>query len=137
MPDFSGFCPACGRPTAADEFSTDRLRDKALGALAYIALIPAIVFLLVPPLRRNRSLAFHAWQSVLFSIASIVVAFVLRLMFFIFSFWALLAWVLLGVGALGIFILWLVLVVKAAQGSEFELPFLGPLAAHLATLHPH
>jgi uncharacterized membrane protein len=133
MPDVSSFCPACGRSTAADEFATNDFRDRALSVLAYVGLLPAIVFLLVPALRHSRSIGFHSWQSVLFSIASLIVALLLRLMFFVFSFLALLAWLLLGIGALGIFMLWLVLTVQAARGRGFELPVIGPLAARLSS----
>ncbi len=36
-----------------------------LMALAYVTVIPAIVFLLVKRFRQNRFIRFHAWQSLL------------------------------------------------------------------------
>jgi uncharacterized membrane protein len=137
MPDVSSFCPACGRSTTPDEFATNDFRDRALSALAYVALVPAIAFLLIPAFRHNRSIGFHSWQSVLFSIGSLIVALLLRLMFFIFSSLALLAWLLLGIGAIGIFMMWLVLTVQAARGRGFELPLIGPVAARLTSPSPH
>ena len=42
----------------------------------------------------------------------------------------LLAWLSLGIGVHRAFvILWVVLVVKAAQGQHYELPLIGPLVA--------
>ena len=45
----------------------------------------------------------------------------------------LLAWLLLGIGFVGIFILWIVLLLKAALGNYYQLPVVGPLAEQLAT----
>lgn len=137
MPDVSAFCPVCGRSTASDDFEKSELRERFLSALAYFVLIPAIILLIVPPLSKGRYIRFHAWQSLLFSVGTVILAFVLRLIFLIFTFLPLIPWVLLGVCALGVFTLWVVLVVKAIQGSGYELPLIGPLAARLATRSEH
>lgn len=137
MPDVSVYCPVCGHSIARDDFEASELRERLLSALAYFALIPAVIFLIIPPLSKGRYIRFHAWQSLLFSIATLILACVLRLIFLIFTFLPLIPWVLLGVCALGIFILWVVLVVKALQGSGYELPLIGPLAARLATRSAH
>jgi uncharacterized membrane protein len=133
MPDVSAFCPACGRSTTPEAFATTQTRDRVLGVLSYFTLLPAIVFLLLPTFRESHTVRFHAWQSVLFSISCLILVAVLRILFFIFSFFPLLAWLFSGVGVLGIVILWLVLVVKAAQGHGFEVPLIGPLAARLSS----
>jgi uncharacterized membrane protein len=136
MPDISAFCPACGLSVAETPGGIDS-RDRALGALAYVGLIPAIVLLLVPALRGDRFVRFHAWQSVLFTIASSLLGLALKLLFVIFTILPvvgfLLAWLSLGIGSMGIFILWVVLLVKAAQGHSYQLPLIGPLAEQLAT----
>jgi uncharacterized membrane protein len=135
MPDVSAFCPACGQ-SVAEEFSAVDSRDRALGALAYIGIIPAVILLLIPALRGDRFVRFHSWQSVLFSVASVLLGVGLKLLFVILSvlpvFGFLLAWLCMGIGSLGMFMLWVVLVVKAAQGHRYELPLIGPLAAQLA-----
>lgn len=136
MPDVSAFCPVCGRSTAPGDLFSRGLSDKAPSAFAYVLILPAIVFLLVPPFRHSRLIRFHCWQSLLFTLGSVILALVLRLMFVIFSSLALLAWLLLGIGAIGVFILWCVLVVKAAQGSRFELPVIGRWADRLAGSGP-
>jgi len=136
MPDVSAFCPACGI-SVAETSSAVNSRDRALGALAYIGLIPAIILLLVPALRGNRFVRFHSWQSALFTVASALLGLALKLLFVIFAILPvvgfLLAWLSLGIGSMGIFILWVVLLVKAAQGNSYQFPLIGPLADQLAT----
>src|SRR5436305_14672303 len=136
MRDVSAFCPACGisvteTPTVVNS------RDRALGALAYIGLVPAVVLLLIPALRSNRFVRFHSWQSVLFTIASALLGLALKLLFVIFSILPvvgfLLAWLSLGIGSMGLFILWIVLLIKAALGHSYQLPLIGPMAEQLAT----
>ena len=137
MPDISAFCPACGSSVAAEKFSASDPRERVLGTLAYIGLLPALVFLAVPALRRNPFIRFHSWQAVFFSGSSILLGLALRLLFVLFSMLPivgfLLAWLSLGIGALGIVTLWVVLVVKAAQGQQYELSLIGPLAAQFAS----
>jgi uncharacterized membrane protein len=136
MPDVSVFCPACGRSVAEQSDDIDS-RARMLSALAYIGVIPAVILLLLPALRGNRFVRFHSWQSVLFSVVSLLTPLALRLLFVIFSMLPvvgfLLAWLSLGIGSIGIVTLWIVLVVKAAQGQHYELPLIGPLAAQLAS----
>ena len=136
MPDVSSFCPACGISVAETPAAVNS-RDRALGALAYIGIIPAIILIMIPALRDNRFVRFHSWQSILFSIASVLLAGALKLLFVIFSVLPvigfLLAWLSLGIGSLGILMLWIVLFLKAAQGHHYELPVVGPLAEQLAT----
>jgi uncharacterized membrane protein len=136
MPEISAFCPACGQSVDLAEPATNNLRDKLLGALAYFALLPAIVILLVPVLRRNEFLRFHAWQSVLFTVSTILLGLFFRLLFMIVSIFPtygyLLGWLAAGIGALGVVMLWVVLVLKALQGDSFPLPFLGPMARRFA-----
>jgi uncharacterized membrane protein len=137
MPDVSAFCPACGQSVIADESAASAPREKLLGALAYVGLLPAIVCLAIPALRDNRFIRFHSWQSMFFSVSSILMALALRFLFIIFSMLPvvgfLLAWLSLGIGSIGIVTLWVVLVVKAAQGQHYELPLIGPLAAQFAS----
>ena len=141
MPEISAFCPACGLSVdggrSEDQILPAGVRDLLLGSLAYVALVPAIVFLAVPSLGSSRFVRFHAWQSILFVVASAIAGLATRLLFFVFPVipfvGSLLAWLSIGLVVLGIVVLWGVLVLKAALGEAFELPWLGPLAAHLAS----
>jgi uncharacterized membrane protein len=110
------------------------LSDNAAGGLAYFTFIPAIIFLLVAPYNQKSSIRFHAWQSILLTVAAVVIDIVLA--------------VVLGVGlfVLGLlfygllwrlielcwFAIWLVCVINAFQGKRFKLPILGDYAEKLA-----
>ena len=103
------------------------LSDNAASGLAYVTIIPAIVFLVAAPYNQNVKIRFHAWQSIFLHIGWVI------------------AWVALGVlGAvpglnlldliliplvmLGFFILWIVLLIKAFNGNSVKLPVIGDLA---------
>ena len=136
MPDVSAYCPVCGL-AVSETPTTVNSRDRALGALAYIGLLPAIILLLIPLFRSNRFVRFHSWQSVLFTVTSALLGLALKLLVVALAILPvvgfLLAWLSLGIGSMGIFILWAVLFVKAAQGHHYQLPLIGPLAEQLAT----
>lgn len=120
----------------AESVRASDVTDHLLGALAYVAVLPAIVILVIPALRQRLFVRFHAWQGLLFTAAACVTAVVLRLLFLLFSILplggSLIAWLLIGVGALAVTILWATLLVKAALGDGYELPFVGDWAARLA-----
>ena len=127
---------------ATEQLSAADVRDALLGAVAYLAIVPAVVFLAVPTLRRSPFVRFHAWQSVFFAAAATILGLAIRLLFLILSILPLLgfllAWLLIGVGAIAVAVTWVVLVVKASQGHGYELPVIGPLAARVAEQgHPH
>ena len=135
MPDVSAFCPVCGHSVSHEAAGAPR--DKLLAGVAYIGILPAAVILLIPPLRKSKFVRFHAWQSLLFSAAAALMGLALKLFFVIFTIIPivgfLLAWLCLGIGSLGIAVLWIVLFVKAVLGQYFELPLIGPMAARLAS----
>jgi uncharacterized membrane protein len=142
MPDISSFCPACGRsvlsPGGADTFElrATSARDALLGAVSYVGLLPAIVFVSVPAFKTERFVRFHSWQSILFAIATIVIALLMRVVFAFFSLFAgigfLFGVLAMGLVLLAIVFLWLVLIIKALQGGVHELPWLGRAAERLS-----
>lgn len=95
--------------------------------LAYVTIIPAIVFLLIEPYSRNRFVRFHSWQSIFFNIAWWVLWIGLRIVVHLplLGFLTLLVWPLVWLGG---FIVWLILVVKANQGQMWKLPVIGDMA---------
>jgi uncharacterized membrane protein len=103
------------------------LSDNAAGGLAYITVIPAIVFLIVPPYNKNSYIRFHSWQSIFLAIAWFVIEIgliVLRMLPFIGWF----TWILRSLVGLGLFILWIICLIKAFNGERFKIPFIGDLA---------
>ena len=159
MPDNAAFCPGCGRrmwvpgqeavkpaprPPAVNIPAArapavaipSQPKDNLFAALAYVTFIPAIVFALVEPFKRNRFVRFHAFQSIFLTIATILIAIAMRILYSVLTLIPmagyLLAWLLIAVIVLGWGILWLVLLVKAFQGETFKLPLIGALAQRQA-----
>jgi uncharacterized membrane protein len=96
------------------------LSDNAAGALAYITIIPAIIFLVVEPYNKNSYIKFHAWQSIFLGIAAFVLGFINVI--------PILGQIIFLLGMLGIFVAWIIVVLKALKGQRFKLPVIGNLA---------
>jgi len=114
--------------------------ESIAGALAYLSFIPALMFLLREPYRSNHFVRFHSVQCLLCWLVGIVIACVLRLLVFLI-FWIptlgpLLLVVIATVSALAAFLLWVVLILKAAQGEAFKLPWIGNYADHYSQARP-
>ena len=103
------------------------MTDNVAGMLAYVTIIPAIVFLLVSPYNRNRFVRFHAWQCIFLVIAWTVLWMGLSVFVHIpvLGWLSFLIWPLIGLGG---FILWIVLLLKANQGQMYKLPVIGDMA---------
>ncbi len=103
------------------------LADNVAGALCYsLGLITGILFLVLEPYSRNRNIRFHAFQSIFFSIASIIIwyaAFQILFMSFGFGFFFITMLI-----RLAFFILWIFIILKTYQGQKIMLPVIGPLA---------
>lgn len=133
LPDNANNCPQCGKAqgvgggAAAVPAAAGGLADNVAGLLAYITIIPAIIFLVLEPYNRNRFIRFHAFQSIFFAVAWFAVCIVLSIlgmMPFVHWFVALL-WPLVS---LAFFILWVLLLIKAYGGQMFKLPVIGDIA---------
>jgi uncharacterized membrane protein len=126
--------PAVSLPAASTPAASipGRPKDNLTAALAYITFIPAIVFVLIEPYKRNRFVRFHSFQSIFLAAATIVAAIAMRILYSLLALIPvlgyLLAWLVTGVALLGWVILWLVLLVKALQGETLRLPLIGNLA---------
>jgi uncharacterized membrane protein len=120
LDDSANFCPLCGRARgASSRLSSPALSDNVAGALAYF-LLPAIVFLLIAPYRNNRFVRFHSFQSIAFAIVSMIPRLALYLPIAGLFLWPLLE--------LALFVVWVMLLVKAFQGQKFKLPLVGEWA---------
>jgi len=109
-----------------------RLPENIAATLAYFTFIPAVFFLSLQPYRDNHFVRYHSIQSLLFSAATFVLVVMLRLAAWVFGLIPLAGPLLVVVVAVlagfAVFLLWLVLVIKAFQGQSFKLPLLGDLA---------
>ncbi|HZQ95505.1 MAG TPA: hypothetical protein VFA67_10885 [Candidatus Sulfotelmatobacter sp.] len=139
MPAGARFCPGCGRSMQVIERAQGKvggLPVNLAGALAYLTPLPALIFLLVEPYRRNLFVRFHALQCWLTAAVVILLGLILRvagLVLFLIPMLGPLLVVLMGavIGLAAVFV-WLVLVVKAFQGETFKLPILGEFAERYA-----
>jgi uncharacterized membrane protein len=139
------FCGECGEPTGPagpppekPAFSSGLgLSDNGAATLAYaLGFITGIVFLVLEPHSRNRTVRFHALQSIYFNVAWVVLYVVLVAISLLIA--TLMPFAALGFGALmmilnvvlwlGGLALWVVLMVKAYQGQRLKLPIVGRLA---------
>jgi len=107
------------------------LSDNAASGLAYLTIIPAIIFLLVAPYNQNSTVRFHSWQSIFLGIAWIAVWIVLGIVGAI-PFLNLVDIILFPLVGLAFLIVWLIVMIQAFQGKRFSLPFIGDLAAKQA-----
>ena len=133
------FCPNCGAgmttgatgagavpPAGSAAFSSSGLTENLASALCYLlGLVTGILFLLLPPYNRNRTVRFHAFQSIFAHIAVIVIAIVLSMLGIVthgigFGLFPLL-W-------LAVIVLWIYLMYQAYNNHKIKLPFVGDLA---------
>ena len=142
-------CPQCGTAAAGEPAgdpseapttpqatpqaaaAAQSLPNNVAGALAYVTPIPAIIFLLIDPFRTIRFVRFHSLQCILFCLAAFALQFAMTIVTVALSFVGIgmvvgmVSWLI----SVGIFVLWIVLVIKAYQGQEFQLPVISGLAA--------
>jgi uncharacterized membrane protein len=105
----------------SEETPQSGLTDNAAGALAYVTVIPAIVFLLVEPYSKNSYIRFHSWQSIFLGIAAFAIQVVLSVI-------PVIGWILIPFVLIGFLVLWIIVLLKALKGQRFKLPFIGDLA---------
>jgi uncharacterized membrane protein len=101
------------------------LRPTTAAMLAYLTFIPAIIFLLVEPYRRDPLVRFHALQELLLCAAMLAGDLVFGHLGHTGRFINFLYHAVLFVG-------WLVAIIKAAGGERYHLPVLGELAENLS-----
>lgn len=100
-------------------------------ALCYLlGIVTGILFLVLEPYNHNKTIRFHAFQSIFLWIAIVIVYIVLGIftatmipgMGFVISM------VLHPALALAIFIMWLTLMYRAYNNQRWVLPVVGPMA---------
>ena len=111
---------------------TSGLSDNAAAGLAYIAVIPAIILLLIEPYNKKSYVRFHAWQCIMLAAAWIVIDIVLFFLGLLGTFFQLIDLGLYSLVALAMLILWLMALIKALNGERHKLPIVGNFAEKFA-----
>lgn len=107
---------------------TEGLSDTAAGALAYVTIIPAIIFLVLAPYNTRPFVKFHAFQCLGLAICW----FCLGLIWVV----PILGWIVGAVGFLALLVCWILSIVKASQGGAFKLPVISEFAAKQSGYQP-
>ena len=130
MADNATSCPACGKSAgqsagggaaaAPAPAQSGGLSESAASGLAYITIIPAIIFLVMEPYNKNKNIKFHCFQCLGLAVTSIIAS----LIFVI----PILGWILGPLLHLTVFVCWIICVIKAFGGGRFKLPVIGDFA---------
>ncbi len=100
------------------------LSDNAAGALAYITIIPAILFLVLEPYNKRPFVRFHAFQCIGLALC----AFACNLIMII----PILGWIAGLLGDLALFVCWIMCIVKASKGERWKVPLIGNYVENIA-----
>ena len=108
------------------------MEENLASALCYIPIV-GLIFLLIEPYNKNRTIRFHAFQSIFYCLAWIVVWIGIGILFGI-----LFTVLPYGMGSivrllslvveLAFVIGWIMMAVKAYQRDRLVMPIIGPLA---------
>ena len=130
MADGTVACLSCGKAAgqsvgggaaaATAPAASGGLQTNVAGLLAYLFWIPAIIFLVVEPYNKDRTLRFHSFQSLFLGVGTMVLYTVLTV--------TVIGLLLVPFIGLAHMILAIVAAVKAYQGQKFMIPVIGPLA---------
>jgi uncharacterized membrane protein len=116
-----------GQPVAAGS----GLSENAAGAIAYLTIIPAIIFLVIEPYSRIPFVRFHSWQSIGLCLAALILQVIVSILeivvHFIPGIVLLFSLIHLAIG-LGLFLVWLFVILKASKGEWYKLPLIGDFA---------
>lgn len=119
-------------PPQAQYAAAPGLQENVASALCYIlGFITGIIFLVMAPYNQNRTIKFHAFQSIFFSAAAFVLSLVFSMIMWNLAYgigmWGMITMVYLLI-RLALFALWIFVMFKAYQGQKFMLPIIGPIA---------
>ena len=136
------FCSFCGAtlaaapagsaaPSAIPVSTAGGLSENAAAAIAYLTIIPSIIFLVLDPYKRSRLVRFHSIQNIALAVAWVIFWIgmtMLHMLFHAIPFIFVLFWLVEMVVALGFFVAWLIALIKASKGEFFKLPLIGDFA---------
>jgi uncharacterized membrane protein len=127
----SGTSASPGYVPPAQPIQAAGLTDNVASALCYLfGLVTGIIFLVVSPYNRNKTVRFHAFQSIFASIAVIIISILLTILtsmlFFAHGWWS--GFILHRLYDLLVFIGWLYMMFTAYSNKKVKLPVVGDLA---------
>jgi uncharacterized membrane protein len=135
------FCAKCGAPAAAagpsqaapPSAAPAGLTENVASALCYVlTVLTGILFLVLAPYNQNKTIRFHAWQSIFLWVAAVIASIAVSILTGIFLRIPFIGWMvdllLWPAFGIGMFILWLMLMYKAYNNERLVLPVIGPLA---------
>lgn len=117
--------------TAPPAATSTGLSENAAAAIAYLTIIPAVIFLVLEPYNKMPLVKFHSWQSIALGVVAFLLQVIISIcqiaLHFIPGIFILFGLVHLVV-AVGLFLLWLYVILKASKGEWFKLPIIGDFA---------
>ena len=114
-------------PGATPGAAAAGMTDNAASALCYVlGLVTGILFLVLAPYNQNRTIRFHAFQSIFLNVAWILFWMVFNIVFVALHMFSLLF--LSSLISLAFFVLWIYMIITAFQGKTVVLPVIGPIA---------
>ena len=140
------FCPNCGTDTGAASGTgagyvppggpatavrAPGLTDNVASALCYLfGLLTGIIFLLIGPYNRSKTVRFHAFQSIFASVGLVIVRIIVRIcvsaLYSAQMWW--LGGALWGLYDLAVVVGWIYMMYTAYNGQKIKLPVIGDLA---------
>ena len=108
-----------------EETQQGGLTDNSAAGLAYVTIIPAIIFLVVAPYNHKPFVRFHAWQSIFLFCTSLAIHIILLFIPFV-------GWALSLPFSLLVIVVWVICLIKAFNGQKFVLPLIGKFAEQQA-----
>jgi len=116
-----GYAPS--QPAAA---TSTGMSENVAGALCYlVGFITGIMSLVIAPYNQNKFARFHAFQSIFFNVAYIVIWILISFLTVLTHGIGILLYPIIG---LGFFVLWLYMMFSAYNNKRVKLPVIGDLA---------
>jgi uncharacterized membrane protein len=116
---------------ATPVLSAPGLDENLASALCYLLwVVGGVLFLVLEPYNKNKTIRFHAFQAIFFWIAVLVIWICVGVVSTVFytAHMGFIASLLRDVVSLGILVVWLLLMYKAYNRQKWVLPIVGPLA---------
>lgn len=148
IPAGVAFCPQCGAAVGAAApaggpvvspapvvTTGNALAPNVAGALAYVTIIPAIIFLVIEPYNRDKFIRFHSFQCLFLALSIVVLEILLGVLGGVIGLglgMGMLVWSLYRLFSLLVLLVVILCAVKAYQGKKLVLPVIGKISEQMA-----